>query len=68
VTFVPEDRAACDDALLTGRTLAECAAQSPIRAAVRSLALTVAGERVGAPARPAARTWMPVRWRARLAR
>lgn len=42
VEFVPDDRAALDAALLEGRTLAECAPQSPARAAIRDLALHVA--------------------------
>lgn len=44
--LVPEDRAGCDAALLTGRTLREERPHSPARAAVVELA-----RRVGAPAR-----------------
>ena len=47
VLFVPDDPSALDTALLQGRALAECAPQSPVRKAVRSLAEKVAG----APAR-----------------
>jgi len=47
VLFVPDDPSALDTALLQGRALAECAPQSPVRPAVRSLAEKVAG----APAR-----------------
>ncbi|MEP6629768.1 MAG: hypothetical protein ABJA89_04820, partial [Lapillicoccus sp.] len=43
VVFVPDDPAALDAALLEGRSLAECAPQSPVRAAVRGLAARVAG-------------------------
>jgi Flp pilus assembly CpaE family ATPase len=68
LSFVPEDRAACDEALLAGRALAECAPASAIRTAIRGLAVAVAGDRAGVAAQPETRTWMPVRWRARLAR
>ncbi len=68
LAFVPEDRAACDDALLTGRTLAECAPQSPCRQAIRALAVAVAGEGSTVPDQGAARSWAPVRWRPRVAR
>ncbi|GAB3187698.1 AAA family ATPase [Nesterenkonia suensis] len=37
-TFLPWDRAACDEALLTGRVLAEAAPQSPLRRSVAELA------------------------------
>ncbi|OSM44223.1 AAA family ATPase [Nesterenkonia sp. PF2B19] len=37
-TFLPWDRAACDDALLTGRVLAESAPQSALRHAIADLA------------------------------
>ena len=50
VVFVPDDPAALDAALLEGRSLAECAPQSPVRAAVRGLAARVAG--VAVPHRP----------------
>jgi Flp pilus assembly CpaE family ATPase len=43
VLFVPDDPAGLDTALLQGRALAECAPQSPVRAAVRSIAEKVAG-------------------------
>jgi len=41
--FLPADRRATDAALASGRTLAEVAAGSPLRAALRSLAAVVAG-------------------------
>jgi Flp pilus assembly CpaE family ATPase len=47
--FLPADRRATDAALAAGRTLAEVAAGSPLRAALRSLASAVAG--VPEPAR-----------------
>jgi Flp pilus assembly CpaE family ATPase len=45
--FVPDDPAALDAALLQGRALAECAPQSPVRAAVRAIAERVAGAPAG---------------------
>jgi len=68
LAFVPEDRAACDEALLTGRTLGECAPQSPSRLAIRDLAVAVAGEGSTVPRQPVARSWAAVRWRPRVAR
>jgi Flp pilus assembly CpaE family ATPase len=47
VLFVPDDPSALDTALLQGRALAECAPQSPVRPAVRSLAEKVAGAPAG---------------------
>jgi Flp pilus assembly CpaE family ATPase len=47
VLFVPSDPASLDTALLEGRALAECAPQSPVRAAVRAIAERVAGAPVG---------------------
>ena len=41
--FLPADRRATDAALATGRTLAEVAAGSPLRTALRGLAAAVAG-------------------------
>lgn len=41
--FVPDDPHGVDTALLEGRTLAECAPQSAVRPAVRSLAALMAG-------------------------
>lgn len=41
--FLPADAAACDRALLTGQLLAEAAAQSPLRKALRDLADPPAG-------------------------
>lgn len=46
VTFVPYDQDGLDRAVLQGRTLAECAPASPVRAAVRSLAAEIAGATV----------------------
>jgi MinD-like ATPase involved in chromosome partitioning or flagellar assembly len=40
---LPDDRGACDRALVHGKTLAECAAGSPLRGALRDLAATLAG-------------------------
>lgn len=48
VLFVPNDPAGLDAALLQGRTLAECAPQSPVRPAVRAVAERVAGAPAGA--------------------
>jgi MinD-like ATPase involved in chromosome partitioning or flagellar assembly len=50
VHFLPDDRAAADRALMTGRSLAECG-DSALRTAMRELARAVAGE----PADPARR-------------
>jgi len=50
VSFLPEDRAGVDAALAGGRTLAEQAPGSPLRAAVRDLAATLVPE-PGQPAR-----------------
>ncbi len=47
VVFVPDDPAALDAAVREGRSLAECAPSSPVRAAVRALAATVAGVQAG---------------------
>jgi Flp pilus assembly CpaE family ATPase len=41
--FLPADRRATDGALASGRTLAEVAASSPLRAALREMAATLAG-------------------------
>lgn len=48
---LPEDRAACDRALVRGGTLAECAPGSPLRGALRALAADVAGVQVPAKTR-----------------
>ncbi len=63
LTFVPEDRSACDTALLTGRTLGECAPQSPCRLAIRDLAVAVAGHRT--PQQTGDEPRRAVRWRLR---
>ena len=47
VLFVPDDPGALDTALLQGRALSECAPQSPVRPAVRSVAEKVAGAPAG---------------------
>ncbi|UUZ43961.2 hypothetical protein LP422_14920 [Janibacter limosus] len=51
ITFLPEDRAATDAALLAGMTLAECDPDSELRRAIAQLAGTFSG--VVAPARRA---------------
>lgn len=43
LAFLPEDRAACDAALLSGRTITEVAPDSPLRRAVSGLARRLAG-------------------------
>jgi MinD-like ATPase involved in chromosome partitioning or flagellar assembly len=47
VLFVPDDPTSLDAALLQGRSLAECAPQSPVRSAVRALGEKVAGAPAG---------------------
>jgi MinD-like ATPase involved in chromosome partitioning or flagellar assembly len=49
--FLPADRRATDAALATGRTIAESAAGSPLRSALRSLAAAVTGVPVPASGR-----------------
>lgn len=51
--LVPDDRGACDGALLAGRTLAEHAPSSPARATLAALARDLAG--AGAPTRSSRR-------------
>jgi Flp pilus assembly CpaE family ATPase len=53
--FLPADRDAADDALASGRTLAEVAPRSPLRMALRSLAGSVA--EVAAPSRERRGLW-----------
>jgi MinD-like ATPase involved in chromosome partitioning or flagellar assembly len=43
LTILPEDRAACDRALMQGRTLGECAAGSPLTMALDDLARGLSG-------------------------
>lgn len=43
VTFLPDDPAAVDAALLAGQTLRECAPDSPLRRAIADLALSFTG-------------------------
>ena len=50
--LVPEDRAALDSALLTGRTLAEAAPGSQAREALRGLAVALVGELCGIAPQP----------------
>jgi MinD-like ATPase involved in chromosome partitioning or flagellar assembly len=50
--FIPDDRAACDRALATGRTLREAAPDSPARQALRVLAGQLAEELTGRPGEP----------------
>ncbi|MGQ7295067.1 AAA family ATPase [Quadrisphaera sp. KR29] len=64
--LVPDDRAACDTALLTGRTLRESAPASPARAALAGLAgqllaAAAGGEGCAAPARARWRPWARMR-------
>jgi MinD-like ATPase involved in chromosome partitioning or flagellar assembly len=55
--FLPEDRATVDRALVTGRTLVETGAESPLATAVRELALAVVPSPAGQPrTRPGALT------------
>jgi Flp pilus assembly CpaE family ATPase len=51
VTVLPEDRAACDQAVVQGRTLAECATGSPLTTALGELAGRLCGVPVTGPAR-----------------
>lgn len=46
VTVVPDDRSACDRALMSGQFLAEAAPSSPARIAIRTLAASLIGEQV----------------------
>ena len=55
--LVPDDRAACDAAMLAGRSLTECAPQSPARLALGALAAELAG--TDQPGRRAGR-WRPM--------
>jgi hypothetical protein len=48
---VPDDRSACDAALLAGRTLTEAASGSPARLALAGLAAELAGRTVEPRAR-----------------
>ena len=59
--LVPDDRPACDAALLGGRTLAEAAPGSPARAALAALAGQLVAGAAGAPARPRRRRWARMR-------
>jgi MinD-like ATPase involved in chromosome partitioning or flagellar assembly len=56
--LVPDDPAACDAALLAGRTLPEAAPSSPARLALRALADRLV-EGTGASSAPTLRTWRP---------
>ncbi|TWE12165.1 AAA family ATPase [Rudaeicoccus suwonensis] len=56
VTLVSDDRAACDGALLAGRTLAEHAANSPARQQIQALASVLAEVPVPTSRRRLART------------
>nr|MDQ4008358.1 chromosome partitioning protein [Actinomycetota bacterium] len=55
---LPDDRAACDRALVHGRTLAECAPASPLRLRLQQMAAEVAG--VAVPRRGRLRRVAPV--------
>jgi hypothetical protein len=59
--FLPEDRAAADRALMSGRSLAECG-DSPLRTAVAELGRQVVG-RPPATGRPRSQVLGPVRRR-----
>lgn len=56
IAFLPDDPVATDRALLSGRTLAECAPESELRVAVGELASELTGT---APARRVARRRLP---------
>jgi Flp pilus assembly CpaE family ATPase len=60
VTCVPDDPAACDAAMLAGRTLTEIAPQSPARTAIARLAAEVCGVPMAAPGRS---RWAALAWR-----
>jgi MinD-like ATPase involved in chromosome partitioning or flagellar assembly len=51
VAFLPEDRTAVDRAWVAGRTLTECAPESPLRRALAGLTTQVTGFGAPAPAR-----------------
>ncbi|SDQ08771.1 hypothetical protein [Quadrisphaera sp. DSM 44207] len=51
--LVPDDRPACDAALLAGRTLAEAAPSSPARAAIAALAASLLADRAAEEGGPA---------------
>lgn len=59
--LVPDDRAACDAALLAGRTLAEAAPGSPARAALTALAAQLRRDAGADPAPPRRRRWARMR-------
>jgi len=46
VVVIPDDRQACDRALMAGQLLAEAAPSSPARSAIRSLAVSLIGEQL----------------------
>ena len=48
ITFLPDDPASVDAAVLSGRTLAECAPESPLRVAIAQLAGSFTGAAVAA--------------------
>lgn len=60
VTFLPDDPAAVDAAVLAGRTLAECAPDSELRQAVADLAAVFTGVDA-APRRSSGRRWWGAR-------
>jgi MinD-like ATPase involved in chromosome partitioning or flagellar assembly len=60
VTCVPDDPAACDAAMLAGRTLTETAPGSPARTAIARLAAELCGVPVAAPSRS---RWAALTWR-----
>jgi MinD-like ATPase involved in chromosome partitioning or flagellar assembly len=60
VTCVPDDTAACDAAMLAGRTLTETAPTSPARTAIARLAAELAGVPVAVRGRS---RWAALAWR-----
>lgn len=57
VRFIPDDRLAFDRAALQGRTLAECAPQSPARAALVEIAIDLLDRPLPDPTRPSRRAY-----------
>ncbi|GAB3114079.1 P-loop NTPase [Janibacter alkaliphilus] len=55
IAFLPDDPASTDAAMLAGRTLAETAPGSPLRAALRELAGALAGRALPRPSRTGSR-------------
>jgi MinD-like ATPase involved in chromosome partitioning or flagellar assembly len=66
--LIPDDRAACDAAMLAGRSLTEAAPRSPARLAIAELARGIARDRFGVPAPASAARSHPGRRRGLRAR